>query len=132
MDCQKYTTIMPERKRGQHLQREDRGAIQSLVRQGLSGRAIAKELNCSPTTISNELKRGTPPRKSNKGRAPVTPQSVERRFTEPTERTPRSPTRLLSVAASSTGSPIKFGLNIGLSTPVWDMPDFITCSRKMR
>lgn len=70
MDCQKYTTIMPERKRGQHLQREDRGAIQSLVRQGLSGRAIAKELNCSPTTISNELKRGTPPRKSNKGRAP--------------------------------------------------------------
>ena len=51
MDCQKYTTIMPERKRGQHLQREDRGAIQSLVRQGLSGRAIAKELNCSPTTI---------------------------------------------------------------------------------
>lgn len=70
MDCQKYTTIMPERERGQHLQREDRGAIQSLVRQGLSGRAIAKELNCSPTTISNELKRGTPPRKSNKGRAP--------------------------------------------------------------
>ena len=62
--------IRDRRKRGQHLQREDRGAIQSLVRQGLSGRAIAKELNCSPTTISNELKRGTPPRKSNKGRAP--------------------------------------------------------------
>ncbi len=58
MDCQNYATITAERKRGQHLQRENRGAIQSLVRQGLSRRAITKELNCSPTTISNELKLG--------------------------------------------------------------------------
>ena len=70
MDCRHYITDLPERKRGQHLQREERGAIQALKRQGLSNRAIARELGCSPTTVGNELRRGTPPRKSNKGRAP--------------------------------------------------------------
>lgn len=70
MDCHYYIIELSERKRGQHLQREERGAIQALKQQGLSNRAIARELNCSPTTIGNELQRGTPPRKSNKGRAP--------------------------------------------------------------
>ena len=70
MDCHHYITDLPERKRGQHLQREERGAIQALKRQGLSNRAIARELGCSPTTIGNELRRGTPPRKSSKDRAP--------------------------------------------------------------
>lgn len=70
MDCHHYITELPERKRGQHLQREERGAIQALKQQGLSNRAIARELGCSPTTIGNELRRGTPSRKSNKGRAP--------------------------------------------------------------
>ena len=70
MDCHHYNTELPERKRGQHLQREERGGIQALKRQGLSNRTIARELKCSPTTVGNELRRGTPPRKSNKGRAP--------------------------------------------------------------
>ena len=70
MDCCHYITDLPERKSGQYLQREERGAIQALKRQGLSNRAIARELGCSPTTIGNELRRGTPPRKSSKGRTP--------------------------------------------------------------
>ena len=60
----------PERKPGEHLQREERGTIQRLRRLGYSNRAIAKQLNCSPTTVGTELGRGTPPRKSNKGRVP--------------------------------------------------------------
>lgn len=70
MDCQYCITNLSERKSGQHLQREERGAIQALNRQGLSNKAIARELGCSPTTVGNELKRGTPPHKSSKGRAP--------------------------------------------------------------
>ena len=70
MDCQDYITLAPERKRGQHLQREDRGAIQCLKREGYTNRAIARNLNCSPSTVANELRRGTPHRKSKKGRAP--------------------------------------------------------------
>ena len=70
MDCYHCITELPERKRGQHLQREERGAIQALKRQVLSNRAIARDLICSPTTVGNELKRDTPPRKSSKGRAP--------------------------------------------------------------
>ena len=70
MDYQDYITEPAERKKGQHLQREDRGAIQHLKNQGFSNRAIAKEIGCSPTTVGNELRRGTPPRKNNKGRKP--------------------------------------------------------------
>ena len=36
MDCQDYITEPAERKKGQHLQREERGAIQHLKRQGYS------------------------------------------------------------------------------------------------
>ena len=70
MDCQDYITVPAERKKGQHLQREERGAIQHLRNQDMSIRAIAREIGCSPTTVMNELRRGTPPRKSNKGRKP--------------------------------------------------------------
>ncbi len=70
MDCQEYITIPAERKKGQHLQREERGAIQHLKRQGLSNRATAREIGCSPSTVGYELARGTPLRKSNKGRKP--------------------------------------------------------------
>lgn len=70
MDNQYYTTEYSERKRGRHLTLADRGAIKYLHKLGYSNRAIARELNCSPTTIGNELRRGTAPRKSNRGRAP--------------------------------------------------------------
>lgn len=70
MDCQDYITELVERKKGQHLQREDRGAIQQLKNAGYTNRAIARAIGCSPTTVGNELKRGTPPRKSSKGRKP--------------------------------------------------------------
>lgn len=70
MDCQDYITEPAERKKGQHLQREERGAIQHLKGQGYSNRAIAREIGCSPSTTTNELRRGTPPGKSNKGRKP--------------------------------------------------------------
>ena len=70
MDCQDYITELVERKKGQHLQREERGAIQHLKNAGYTNRAIARAIGCSPTTVGNELKRGTPPQKSSKGRKP--------------------------------------------------------------
>lgn len=85
MDCQDYITESVERKKGQHLQREERGAIQHLKNAGYTNRAIARAIGCSPTTVGNELKRGTPPRKSSKGRSPDTRQGVEKRSTRRTE-----------------------------------------------
>ncbi len=70
MDKDYYTTDFEKRKRGKHLTAEDRGQIQAFKKLGMSNRAIAKEINCSPSTIANELKRGTPPRRFNKGRIP--------------------------------------------------------------
>ncbi len=70
MDCQDYITTEPGRKRGQHLGPTERGAIQELRKLGFSYRAIARKVNCAHGTVQNELKRGTPPRKSRKGRAP--------------------------------------------------------------
>jgi IS30 family transposase len=60
MDDQDYTTYQSERKRGQHLGLDDRGAIQQMHRLGYSNRAIARAVKCSPTTVGNELCRGTP------------------------------------------------------------------------
>ena len=81
MDCQDYITESVERKKGQHLQREERGAIQHLKNAGYTNRAIARAIGCSPTTVGNELKRGTPPRKS----SPDTRQGAEKRPTRRTE-----------------------------------------------
>lgn len=62
MDHTQYTTNEAERKPGKHLTAEDCGAIQAMKQLGHSNRAIARYLHCSPATISNELRRGTPPR----------------------------------------------------------------------
>jgi len=70
MEYNPYITNESERKPGKHLTSEDRGAIQAMKKLGLSNRRIAAYLHCSPTTVSHELKRGTPPRKSNRGRIP--------------------------------------------------------------
>lgn len=60
MDKNHSITIPAERKRGQHLGAEERGAIQQLRKLGYSNRAIAREINCSPSTVGYELARGTP------------------------------------------------------------------------
>lgn len=70
MDHTQYTTNKAERKPGKHLTREDRGAIEAMKKLGQSNRAIARYLNCSPTTVSNKLKRGTRPRTGRRGRTP--------------------------------------------------------------
>ena len=59
MDKSNFTTYCAERKRGQHLGAEERGAIEALKRLGYSNRAIARMLQCSPSTVGYELKRGT-------------------------------------------------------------------------
>lgn len=59
MDQTHSTTNFTERKRGQHLGAEERGAIQALKKQGFSNRAIARTINCSPSTVGYELLRST-------------------------------------------------------------------------
>jgi len=103
MDCQDYITESVERKKGQHLQREERGAIQHLKNAGYTNRAIARAIGCSPTTVGNELKRGTPPRKSSKGRSPDTRQGVEKRSTRRTESVLGNHTESVTALASFAG-----------------------------
>lgn len=69
MDQTHSIIITAERKRGQHLGAEERGAIQRLKKLGYSNRVIAREVNCSPSTIGYELRRGTP-LYSGRGRKP--------------------------------------------------------------
>ena len=68
MDCHDYTTDFPKHKKGSHLTQEERMAIRVLQALKYSVRAIARMLGCSPNTVRNELKRGTPPQKSTRGR----------------------------------------------------------------
>lgn len=63
-------SITPNREKGQHLTYEDRISIQVCTRPGLSLRQTAKIINCSPSTVLNELRRGTGVRHDNRGRFP--------------------------------------------------------------
>lgn len=57
MDCPHST--MSERKKGKHLTFENRCYIQIRLKDGYSIRAIAREIGCSPSTVANEIARGT-------------------------------------------------------------------------
>ena len=69
MDRTHFNTDEAVRKSGSHLTFAER-MIQALHKEGLSLRGIAKNGGCAHTTVCYELKRGTPPRKSNRGRIP--------------------------------------------------------------
>lgn len=71
MDQTNSITIQEKRKRGKHLIQEERGMIQVLHSQGLTLRAIAEYVGCAHTTVYYELRRGTPVKKSARGRQPV-------------------------------------------------------------
>ncbi|MCT0165432.1 helix-turn-helix domain-containing protein, partial [Lactobacillus helveticus] len=52
-------SAMNHHVKGKHLSFEERVIIQTRLKVGCSIRAIARELGCSPSTISYEVKRGT-------------------------------------------------------------------------
>ena len=64
------TTITPDRERGQHLKFEDRVTIKIYKKQGHTLRSIAEVIDCSPSTIMYELRRGTGQRSGSRGRFP--------------------------------------------------------------
>jgi len=70
MDNHHHITNESERKPGKHLTAEDRGAIEAMKKLEYSNGKIAAYLHCSPTTVSNELKRGTPPKTGSRSRKP--------------------------------------------------------------
>lgn len=67
MNTPDYTTEVAECKRGQLLQREQRGIIWQMNREKCSIRAVARTIGCSPTTVGDELRRGMPPRTNKRG-----------------------------------------------------------------
>ena len=64
------TMITPSRERGQHLKFEDRVSIKIYRKLKYTLRAIADVLDCSPSTIMYEIKRGTGERNGSRGRFP--------------------------------------------------------------
>lgn len=67
MDQFHSNTIETSRKPEKHLTLDERGIIQALHQQGYSLRYIATIVGCAHTTIYNEIRRGTPKPKSNRG-----------------------------------------------------------------
>lgn len=51
--------ITSSHKKGKHFSFKERIIIQLRIKDNYSIRAIAREIGCSPTTVSNEIKRGT-------------------------------------------------------------------------
>jgi len=52
-------STITSRKKGKHLSYEERVIIQIRYKDHYSVRAIAREIDCSPSTISNEIARGS-------------------------------------------------------------------------
>lgn len=100
MDCQEYITESAERKKGQHLQREERGAIQHLKRQGFSNRAVARAIGCSPSTVANELRRLV---RATRAENPVTRRNEEKLSTDQTDSVPGDITVFADALASFGG-----------------------------
>ena len=70
MGTSNSTITTPDRERGKHLNFEDRCSIKVCKKLGLSLRKTADVVNCSPSTVSYELRRGTGERNGNRGRKP--------------------------------------------------------------
>ena len=71
MDHINTITVTPNRERGQHLKFEDRCSIKIFQKLGYSLRSIANAIDCSPSTVMYELRRGTGERKGTHGRFPA-------------------------------------------------------------
>ena len=55
-----YThSTLPAHKKGKHLSYEERVIIQIRFKDNYSIRAIAREIGCLPSTVSNEIVRGS-------------------------------------------------------------------------
>ena len=66
MDCQDYITESVERKKGQHLQREERGAIQHLKNAGYTNRAIDLSVTELPEAMKRKQHKDSKPREHKK------------------------------------------------------------------
>ena len=64
------TMITPSRERGQHLNSEDRVSFKIYRKLKYTLRAMADVLDCSPSIIMYEIKRGTGERNGSRGRFP--------------------------------------------------------------
>ena len=132
MDCHNYNTKTTERKKGQHLRMEDRGAIKALRQQGLGIRAIARQVGCAPSTVTNELRRGTPTRKSTRGRRRATLQSWEKQSMRPTEQPATGSRKRSNAVISSAGWSSRCENTSGLWMPAAAMPRCTLCSIHQR
>lgn len=132
MDCHNYTTDQPKHKKGTHLDLAERAKIGVLNSLHFGKRAIARTVGCSVGTVVNELRRGTPPERAQRGGSQATQKSAERRPTGPTGRLATGAQRLRSAHDSSAGSSSRYGNTNGLWTPAVAMPNSITCSSRLR
>ena len=132
MDCQDYITEPAERKKGQHLQREERGAIQHLKGQGYQTepspeRSVARrppwQTNCgSAHRLERAIRAGNP----------ATQQGVERPSTRPTGSVLEDAIGFTAAPASFVGWQGSSKNTSGLWMPASVMPVCTSCSQRTR
>ena len=104
MDQNYFNTDEAVRKSGSHLTLAERGMIQALHKKGMSLRGIAKSVGCVHTTIYYELKRGTTPRKSNRGRIPGYIAKRGQEAYAANRKRSKRPARLIAMIANHSSS----------------------------
>jgi IS30 family transposase len=97
MDCQDYITVKPERKKGEHLRAEERGAIKVLVKQGSWYTSHCASQSVAPLPLSQtSCSVAHRPERAAEERHPATPPHSEKRSIRPTESVCRKPLKAKS------------------------------------
>ena len=120
MDCPKYSTEKAERKKGQHLRMEERGAIKALEKQGLGVRAIARAIGCAP------------PERVHEGGFQAIHPGRGKRFTQRTERTVTGRPKQRNAATLSNGWAHKSGNTNGHWMLVAGTRNCVTCLKRQK
>ena len=132
MDCHHCITESAERKKGQHLRMEDRGAINVLKKQGL-GLVPSPDRSAAPhPPLRMSCGEASRLARATRGKLPVIPPSWEKLSTEPTEHPATGIRKRASAATSPVGWFGRSGNTSGPWMPAADMPSDTTCSSRLR
>ena len=132
MDCHHCITECAERKKGQHLRMEDRGAIKVLKKQG-SVLVPSPNRSAAPhPTLRMSCGEAHRLARATRGKLPVIPPSWEKLSTEPTEHPATGIRKRASAATSPVGWFGRSGNTSGPWIPAADMPSDTTCSSRLR
>ena len=132
MACPKYKHRNGGTQEGTALANGRARSHQSAGKAGLGVRAIARAIGCAPTTVTNELRRGTPARRVHEGGPQAIRPGRGKQFMQRTERTVTGRPKQRNAATLSNGWAHKSGNTNGHWMLVAGTRNCMTCLKRQK